>query len=109
MTDELSAVLAGAPGLRVASRTSVYALHSRGMDAREIGERLGVNALVEGTVRKVGNRIRLAVRLVKAADGCQLWSEVYERTVDDVFAIQEELSRRHRGRVAARGPICSGD
>jgi TolB-like protein len=93
MTDELSAVLAGVPGLRVASRTSVYALHSKGMDVREIGERLGVSALVEGTVRKVGKRIRLAVRLVKATDGCQLWSEIYERTIDDVFAIQEELSR----------------
>jgi TolB-like protein len=93
MTDELSAVLATVPGLRVAARTSVYALRSKGMDAREMGERLGVSALVEGTVRKVGNRIRLAVRLVKATDGCQLWSEIYERTIEDVFAIQEELAR----------------
>ncbi|MEP7064491.1 MAG: tetratricopeptide repeat protein [Gemmatimonadota bacterium] len=93
MSDELSGVLARMPGLRVASRTSVSALLAKGLDAREIGERLGVSALVEGTVRKAGNRIRLGVRLVKSADGCQLWSETYERTIDDVFAIQDELSR----------------
>jgi TolB-like protein len=104
MTEELTSVLARVPGLRVASRTSAYALQGRGLDAREIGERLGLSALVEGTVRKVGNRIRLTVRLVSAVDGCQLWSESYERTIDDVFALQEELSRG----IMAALPLAAG-
>jgi TolB-like protein len=103
MAEELSVALSGIPGLRVASRASAHSLHSKGMSTREIGERLGVSALVEGSVRKVGNRIRLAVRLVNAADGCQLWSEVSERTIDDVFAIQDELSRG----IAAALPLAA--
>jgi len=103
MAEELSVALAGVPGLRVASRTSVNALHSKGLSAREMGEQLGVSALVEGTIRKVGNRIRLSVRLVKAADDCQLWAENYERTIDDVFAIQDELSRG----IAAALPLAA--
>jgi TolB-like protein len=93
LTDELIGALGRMPGLRVASRTSVYALRGKGLDAREIGERLGVSALVEGTVRKVGGRIRLTARLVNAADGCQLWSEAYDRIMDDVFPLQEEVAR----------------
>jgi TolB-like protein/Tfp pilus assembly protein PilF len=92
LAEELSNTLARVKGLRVASRTSVYALLGKGLDAREIGERLGVGALLEGTVRKVGSRVRLSVRLINAADGCQLWSDAYERSMDDIFALQEELS-----------------
>ena len=92
LAEELTNTLARVKGLRVASRTSVHALLGKGLDAREIGERLGVGALLEGTVRKVGSRVRLSVRLVNAADGCQLWSEAYERTMEDIFALQEELS-----------------
>jgi TolB-like protein len=91
-TEELTGALARVQGLRVASRTSVYALRGKGLDAREMGERLGVSALLEGTVRKVGGRVRLSVRLVDASDGCQLWSEEYERTLEDIFTLQEELS-----------------
>jgi TolB-like protein len=98
LAEELTNVLARVRGLRVASRTSVYALRGKGLDVREIGERLGVGALLEGTVRKVGNRVRLSVRLVDAADGCHLWSESYERTMEDIFALQEELAA---GLVAA--------
>ena len=93
LTEELANALARVPGLRVASRTSVYALRGKGLDARELADRLGVSALVEGTVRKVGNRIRLCARLLDAGDGSQLWSDTYERTLEDVFALQEELSR----------------
>ena len=62
-------------------------------DPRQIAEQLGVSALVSGTVRKVGNRIRMTAQLVSGTDGCQLWSETYDRTLDDVFALQEELAR----------------
>jgi TolB-like protein len=93
LTEEFTDALARMPGLRVASRTSVYALRGKGLDARELGDRLGVCALVEVAVRKVGNRIRLSARLVNAADGCQLWSEAYERTMEEVFGLQEDLAR----------------
>ena len=93
LTEELANALARVPGLRVASRTSVYALRGKGLDVREIADRLGVSAVVEGTVRKVGNRIRLCARLLDASDGSQLWSDTYDRTLEDVFVLQEELSR----------------
>ena len=93
LTEELANALARVPGLRVASRTSVYALRGKGLDVREIADRLGVSALMEGTVRKVGNRVRLCARLIDAGDGSQLWSDTYDRTLEDVFALQEELSR----------------
>ena len=93
MTEELSNALARVPGLRVAARTSAFAFKGKGLDAREIAQRLGVAALVEGSVRKIGNRIRLTAQLIDAADGCHMWSETYERALDDVFALQEELAR----------------
>jgi adenylate cyclase len=93
ITEELTNVLAGIAGLRVASRTSAFALKGKGIDAREIGERLRVATLLEGSVRKIGSRIRLTAQLVSAADGYNLWSRTYERTLDDVFLLQEELAR----------------
>jgi serine/threonine-protein kinase len=92
MTEELTTVLARLPGLRVASRTSAFVFKGRDADAREIAGRLGVSTLREGSVRKVGDRIRLTAQLVSATDGCHLWSETYERTLADVFRLQEELA-----------------
>lgn len=92
MTDEIASALAQVPGLRVASRIASFAFKGRAGDPREVAERLGVSALVCGTVRKVGNRVRLTAQLVSGADGCQLWSGIYERTLADVFAMQEELA-----------------
>ncbi len=93
MTEELSNALARVPGLRVAARTSASAFKGKDLDAREIAARLGVDTLVEGSVRKIGNRIRLTAQLIDATDGCHLWSEAYERTLEDVFALQEQLAR----------------
>ena len=91
MTEELAHALARVPGLRVASRTSCFAFKGKDLDARQIAERLGVSILVEGSIRKIGNRIHLNAQLVNAVDGCDLWSESYERTMEHVFALQEEL------------------
>jgi TolB-like protein/Flp pilus assembly protein TadD len=91
MTEELACALARVPGLRVVSRTSVFAFKGKDLDARQIAERLGVSILVEGSIRKIGNRIRLNAQLVNAVDGCDLWSESYERTMEHVFTLQEEL------------------
>jgi adenylate cyclase len=92
MTDEITGALARVPGLRVASRTSSYAFKGKAADVRQIADRLGVTLVVEGSLRKVGNRIRLVAQLVSAADGCELWSGTFERTIADVFELQTELA-----------------
>ena len=93
MAEELAGALARVPGLRVVSRTSAFAFKGKDLDARQIAERLGVSLLVEGSIRKIGDRVRLNAQLVNAIDGCDLWSESYERTMDHVFTLQEELSQ----------------
>ncbi|MGH7546825.1 MAG: tetratricopeptide repeat protein [Gemmatimonadales bacterium] len=93
MTDELMNALAHVEELRVASRTSCFAFKGKSADVREIGDRLKVGAVVEGSVRKAGNQVRITAELVSVADGYQLWSETYQRTLADVFAVQEELAR----------------
>jgi adenylate cyclase len=93
MAEELTDALTHVPGLRVASRTSAFAFKGKNLDLREIGTRLGVRTIVEGSVRKVGNRIRITAQLVDALSGFHLWSHTFERTLHDVFALQEEISQ----------------
>jgi len=78
--------------LRVASRTSAFSYKGKDLDVREIGQRLNVGTILEGSVRKAGNRLRITAQLINVADGYHLWSERYDRDLNDVFAIQEELS-----------------
>jgi TolB-like protein len=92
MTDELITALTKVEGLHVASRTSVFALKQVREDVRTLGARLNVSAVLEGTVRKSGNRIRITVQLTSVADGRALWSERYDREMADVFAIQDEIA-----------------
>jgi len=93
ITDELISALTQVEGLRVTSRTSAFALKGKPQDVRAIGALLGVSAVLEGTVRKAGERLRITVQLTAADDGRNLWSERYDRTLDDVFAIQDEIAR----------------
>jgi TolB-like protein/DNA-binding SARP family transcriptional activator/Tfp pilus assembly protein PilF len=93
MTEELITTLGTVEGLAVASRTSVFAYKNRALDIREIGRKLGVDAVVEGSVRKSGRRLRITAQLVSTANGYRVWSAAYDREVDDVFAIQEEIAR----------------
>jgi serine/threonine-protein kinase len=92
ITDELITALTKVEGLRVASRTSVFALKNAREDVRALGARLDVSAVLEGTVRKAGNRLRITVQLTDATDGRTLWSERYDREMADVFAIQDEIA-----------------
>ncbi len=92
LTEELMSALARLTGVRVAARSSVSAFRHTDLDAREIGRRLGVNALIEGSIRQAGERIRLTAQLVNVTDGCQLWSERYERPAEQPFAVQDELA-----------------
>jgi serine/threonine protein kinase/Flp pilus assembly protein TadD len=78
--------------LRVAARTSSFAFKGSSMDAREIGKALGVDVLLEGSVRKAENRLRITAQLINVADGYQLWSDRYEREANDLFAIQDEIA-----------------
>ena len=92
MTEELLNALVKIRQLRVAGRTSSFAYKGQEKDLREIGRELGVRYVVEGSVRKQGDELRITAQLVDAADNFHLWSEAYDRTMDDVFAIQEEIA-----------------
>ncbi|HYS04633.1 MAG TPA: protein kinase [Candidatus Dormibacteraeota bacterium] len=93
ITEELINALVKVKGLNVPARTSVFALKGKKMTVQEIGEKLGVDAVVEGSVRKSGDTLRITAQLINVADGYHLWSESYDRQMKDVFAIQDEISR----------------
>jgi eukaryotic-like serine/threonine-protein kinase len=93
LAEELLTALGKVPGLRVASRTSSLAVKQTDADIRSICRQLEVDAVLEGTVRKAGNRLRITAQLVSAEDGCHLWSEGYDREMADVFAVQEEIAQ----------------
>jgi adenylate cyclase len=93
ISEELLTVLQKIPGLRVAARTSAFSFQGKNATAQEIGQKLGVAHLVDGSVRKSGNTVRIAARLSRAATGEQLWSESYTRDLKDVFAVQSEIAQ----------------
>jgi serine/threonine protein kinase/Flp pilus assembly protein TadD len=93
LSEELLNVLAKIPDLKVTGRTSSFAFKGKQEDLRVIGQKLGVGALLEGSVRKAGNRVRITAQLIKAADGFHLWSETYDRVLDDIFAVQDDIAR----------------
>jgi serine/threonine-protein kinase len=93
VTEELINAFGRIEGLRVASRTSVFAMRARSLDVDTIGRQLNVGAVLEGSVRRAGTRVRLSARLVSVADGYQLWSETYDRQLADIFDVQDELAR----------------
>ncbi len=94
MTDDLANALGKLPGLRVASRTSAYAFKGRrNVKAADIGRELHVQALLEGAVRRSGNRLRVTAQLTKVADGLALWSDQYDREAKDVFQVQDDIAR----------------
>jgi serine/threonine-protein kinase len=93
MTEELINALSQVPDLGVAARTSAFTFKGRDVDVREIGRRLDVGAVLEGSVRRAGDRIRVTAQLINVADGYHLWSDTYDRKVADVFALQEQLAQ----------------
>jgi serine/threonine-protein kinase len=93
LADELLTGLAKVPGLRVASRTSASHVARIEQDARSICRALGVEAVLEGTVRKAGEQVRITAQLVSATDGCHLWSDAYDRSMTDVFTVQDHIAR----------------
>lgn len=102
MTEELINALSRVAGLHVASRTSAFAFKRAAVDVREVGRRLAVATVLEGSVRRADSTLRIDVRLVSAHDGYQLWTETYERPVRDVFVMQKEIARDVVGRLKGR-------
>jgi serine/threonine protein kinase/tetratricopeptide (TPR) repeat protein len=92
ITEEISLALSKVERLRVASRTSCFVYKGKSQDVRSIGRELNVDSVLEGSVRRAGNRLRIAARLIDVVDGYQLWSERYDREMEDVFAIQDEMA-----------------
>jgi TolB-like protein len=93
ISEEILNVLVKTHTLKVAGRTSSFQFRDRNEDLRSIGEQLGVANILEGSIRKANNRVRITAQLVKASDGFHLWSETYDRELTDIFAIQDEIAR----------------
>ena len=92
IAEEIINALTKIDALRVASRSSAFAFKGQNQDIRKVGERLSVGTVMEGSVRKAGNRIRITAQLINVADGYHLWSERYDRDLEDVFAVQDEIA-----------------
>lgn len=92
LSEELLNLLAKIPQLRVAARTSSFSFKGQNLEIPEIAQRLNVAHVLEGSVRKAGNQVRITAQLVQAEDGYHLWSETYDRTLDNIFAIQDEIA-----------------
>jgi TolB-like protein/Flp pilus assembly protein TadD len=93
MAEEIITALSTIPGLRVAARTSTFQFKGTNQDVRRIGQALGVNKVLEGSVRTAGERLRVTAQLINVDDGYHVWSERYDRQMEDVFAIQDEIAR----------------
>src|SRR5437899_4798069 len=93
LSEELIAALAQISGLKVIGRSSSFRFKDRKEEPRTIGEKLGVSTLLDGTVRKQGDRVRIVAELVNAADGIQLWTRTFDRELKAIFAVQEEIAR----------------
>ena len=94
LTEELLNVLTRIPKLRVASRTSSFSFKGKKTDLKTAAEKLQVAHILEGSVRKSGNKIRVTAQLIEAATDSHLWSETYDRELDDIFAIQDDIAAK---------------
>ncbi len=92
LTEELLNVLANVPGLRVIARTSSFAYKGKEVKIADVARDLNVDHVLEGSVRKSGNRVRITTQLIRSSDSSHLWSQTYDRTLDDIFAVQDEIS-----------------
>ena len=92
LSEELLNVLAQNRGLRVAARSSSFQFKGKNQELKEIGKQLKVSTILEGSVRKSGNQVRISTQLVNVADGFQLWSETYDRELNDIFAVQDDIA-----------------
>jgi TolB-like protein/tetratricopeptide (TPR) repeat protein len=94
LTEEITTALSRIPGLKVAARNSAFTFKGKKEDLRKVGAALGVTTLLEGSLRKAGRQMRVTAQLINVADGYHLWSETYDRGVDDIIAVQDEIARK---------------
>ena len=92
MTEEILGAIGKVRGLKVLARSSSFAFKGKDADPREVGRTIGADHLLEGSVRRAGDRVRISARLVQATDGTQLWADRYDRTISDIFELQDEIS-----------------
>jgi TolB-like protein/Flp pilus assembly protein TadD len=92
MSEELLNLLARVPGLKVAARTSAFAYKGRNVDVRKVGKELGVETVLEGSVRQSGDQVRITAQLIDAESGFHIWSETYDRRMADIFTVQDEIA-----------------
>jgi TolB-like protein/Tfp pilus assembly protein PilF len=109
ITEELLNVLAQEPGLQVTARTSSFAFKGRNEDIKQIGAQLGAKTILEGSVRKAGNRIRITAQLISTADGYHIWSETYDRQLEDIFEVQDEIAHKIRNRLREKLTLEDGE
>lgn len=93
LTEEIIDALSRLPGVRVVARTSAFQFKGKAVDVRQIAKQLGVDAVLEGSVRKAGDEVRITAQLNRASDGFHLWSRTYDRPMKDIFALQREISQ----------------
>jgi serine/threonine-protein kinase len=93
ITEDIINALMKVPGLRVAARSSAFQFKGASVGAQEVGQKLKVGVILEGSLRKAGGRLRISVQLINIADGFQIWSERFDRTLDDIFEVQDEISQ----------------
>ena len=96
ITEDILNALARLPGLRVIGRTSSFVFKGKPIDVREVGKQLGVGTVLEGSVRKAGTRVRITTQLVETERGHQIWSDRFDREMEDVFAVQDEITESIR-------------
>lgn len=109
LTEEVINSLVQVSNLNVTGRTSSFHFKDQNLDLREIGRRLGVGYIVEGSVRQTGNRLRVTAQLINVENGFHLWSETYDRTLNDVFAIQEDIADKVASELEARLSTTPGE
>jgi len=101
LADTLLHMLAQSPDLRVAARTSSFQFKNKQVDIREVGDQLGVGAVLEGSIQRAGDRIRVVAQLIDTRNGFHLWSEAFDRQLDDIFRVQDEIAREVSGALLA--------
>jgi TolB-like protein/Tfp pilus assembly protein PilF len=102
VTDELTSALSKLPGVRVVARTSAFKFKNKPEDVRSIGEQLNVSSVLEGSLQKNGERLRITVQLIRAADGYHVWSQTYDRKNQDAFAVEDEITQTIAGTLRVR-------
>lgn len=102
ITEEILNALVKVEGLKVTSRISSFAFKGKNMDVREIGKQLNVTSVLEGSVRKAGNKVRITAQLINSVDDYHMWSETYDRQIKDIFEVQDEISRKIANQLRAK-------